>query len=96
MSYFCTKIHLYRPKYNGSGVILHKTNLTFICHPRSYFWVFLKMALTKVVHPLGIHEQAQFHSPTLSGLNLHPPQKFERPPFEMVKAMELKHGIRVP
>jgi hypothetical protein len=45
---------------------------------------------------LGIHEHTQFHSPTLSGLNLHPPQKFERPPFEMVKAMELKHGIRVP
>jgi hypothetical protein len=48
------------------------------------------MALLKVVHPLKIYQNTEFHGPTFSGGSLHSPQKSERPPFAMLAATALK------
>jgi hypothetical protein len=80
ISYY-TKVHLF--KWNGSWVVSTKQTMDFNIQTAAMF-VFLfstKMVLLKVVYPLNIYQYTQFHGPTLTGESLHPPQKFERPPF---------------
>jgi hypothetical protein len=48
-----------------------------------FFLFFAKMFLLKVVHPLKIYQNINFHDPRQPDavLHLHSPQKFESPPF---------------
>jgi hypothetical protein len=45
------------------------------------FFVFDTNGLIKVVYPLKIYRYIKVHGPRCLVQVLHPPQKFERPPF---------------
>jgi hypothetical protein len=46
-----------------------------------FSFFFTKVVSLNVVHSLKIYHNTKFHGPTLTGQILHPPQKFECPPF---------------
>jgi hypothetical protein len=78
-----------------SGVSLSQ-NVNFKFQPPAKFPFLAKVVTFKVVHPLKAYYNTKFHGPTLLVQMLHPPQKFERPPFWNGCSYGIKHyGIEV-
>jgi hypothetical protein len=60
------------------------------------FLILAKVVSLKVVHPLKIHQNTEFHGPTLSGTSFVSRQKFERLPFWNGCSYSIKnYGVEV-
>jgi hypothetical protein len=68
--FHCIKLRL--SECNGSLVVVIKQKVNFKYKPPAmfvFFFIFEKIALLKVVHPLKIYHNTKFSGPTLSDAN---------------------------